>query len=55
MSIITSSQLPIITEKSSPPPSHLYGEAYLIGRETDDSVSKIEREVVIIPNYTYGN
>ena len=43
MSVITSDQLPIITEERSPPASPRYDEADLIGRETDDFVSKIER------------
>ena len=55
MSVITSDQLPIITEERSPPASPRYDEADLIGRETDDFVSKIEREVVIVPNCTYSN
>ena len=55
MSIITSEKLPIITEERSPPASPRYDEADLIGRETDDFVAKIEREVVIVPNCTYSN
>ena len=56
MSIITSDKLPIISEeRSSPPSSPRYDEPDLIGTETEDFNSKIEREVVKVPKCTYSN
>ena len=55
MSIITSDKLPIISEERSSSSSPRYDEPDLIGRETEDFHSKVEREVVKVPKCTYSN
>ena len=43
-------------EEKKAPTSPRFGDSYeLIGRETDDFLSKIEKEVVIVPLCTYSN
>ena len=43
-------------EEKQAPTSPRFGDSYeLIGRETDDFLSKIEKEVVIVPLCTYSN
>ena len=54
MSVITSDKLSK-SNSSSPPSSPRYDQEELIGRETEDFLFKIEREVVIVPKCTYSN
>ena len=56
MSLITSDKLPAISEEKSPSSSSpRFDEPDLIGKETEDFISKVEREVVKVPKCTYSN